>query len=184
MKKLLLASALTLAALTAQADDYTVQAAANSSSGGSGLPTITLAAGQTFTVSASVNDLWSAGALPRFSDANGLTGNRYASALDDSGQSVGTQIGTNFGLLSQNGFSAPYGALVGQIGSQYILLGTNFSGQAPVAGTLNLLYWDSNNGDNAGAIKVSVGVVPEPSSALLFGAGMLVLVGALRRRQA
>ncbi len=184
MKKLLLASALTLATMAAQATDYTVQAAANSSTGGSGLPTITLLAGQSFTVSASVNDLWSAGALPRFSDANGLTGIRLATALDDSGMPVGTQIGTNFGMWTQNSFSAPYGALVGQIGNQYILLGTNFTGQAPVAGTLNLLYWDSNNGDNSGAIRVSVGVVPEPGSAMLFGAGMLVLLGALRRRQA
>jgi len=167
---------------SANATTFTVAAMGNSSSGGTALATIALHAGQSFHVTASTNDLWSAGALPRYSDANGLTGTRFAAATDDSGQPVGTQIGTNFGTWTQSGFSAPYGALVGQIGSTFTLLGTNFSGTAAATGTLKLLYWDSNNGDNTGTVAATVTAVPEPAVwALMIGG--FGLVGAAQRRR-
>lgn len=182
MKKLLAAGLMALAAGSAQATVYNVFALDNSSSGGVGLATINLSAGQAFSVTASTNDLWSAGALPRFSDANGLTGDRFATAADDSGVAVGTQIGTNFGTWTQNGFSAAYGTLVGNIGGQYIALGTNFVGNAPVAGTLNLYYWDSNNGDNTGSIAVNVSPAPEPETYAMMALG-LGLVGSVTRKR-
>ena len=182
MKKIITGGALALAALSAQAATFTVDAYNNSSSGGTALASISLAAGQAFTVTASTDDLWSAGALPRWSDGDGLTYDRYANGLDDSGQSIGTHIGTNFGLWSQNGHNAAYGALVGEIGGQWITLGTNFNGVAPAAGTLNLYYWDSNYGDNTGRITFDVSAVPEPSAYLMLGAGLMLLAAARKRK--
>ncbi|MFL5305090.1 MAG: hypothetical protein ACJ8F1_07740 [Polyangia bacterium] len=135
---------------------YEVFARANSSSGGAPLTTIFLTAGEQFAVEASNADLWSAGRLPRLSDANGLTGERYAAVSDDSGLAPGTHIGTNFGLWQQYGLTAPFGSLVGEIDGEYFVVGSSFRGKAPKSGTLKLLYWDSNNGDNSGSIRVSV----------------------------
>ncbi|HET6198585.1 MAG TPA: hypothetical protein VFE12_22665, partial [Acetobacteraceae bacterium] len=145
-------AALLAASGSAHAATFVVDALANSSSGGVGLATIALTNGQAFTISSSTDDLWSAGPLPRYSDANGLTGNRFATASDDSGQPVGTLIGADFGLWSQHSISAPFGSLVGEIGGVFKELDANFSGAAWGAGTLNLYYWDQNNGDNFGNI--------------------------------
>jgi hypothetical protein len=166
-----------MAAPLCQASDYSVDAYANSSIGGTAVSTISLTAGQSFSVSVGANDLWSAGALPRWSDANGLTHDVNATGGDESGQSAGTQIGADFGLWTQDGFSAPYGALVGIIGNSRILLGTSYNGTAPEAGTLKLVYWDSNNSDNSGSIKATVTAVPEPST-IIAGALLLVPFGA------
>jgi hypothetical protein len=166
----------------ANAAIYDVFAQANSSSGGTGVATLTLASGENFTVSVDPGDLWSAGPLPRWSNANGLTGNLLATGTDDSGETAGTLIGQDFGLLNQNGLSAAFGSLVGELGGVYQVLGTSFSGPAWNAGTLHLYYWDSNNGDNADSIAVSVANVPEPATWTLaiVGFGM---AGALLRRQ-
>src|SRR3954454_14903403 len=157
----------------------TVDAFGNSSSGGSGSATgVFLTAGEAFTVTVASNDLWSAGALPRWSNADGLTGNRFATGTDESGQAAGTQIGTNFGTWAQYSFSAPYGSLVGQIGAgAFFLVGTNFSGTANATGQLSLYYWDENNGDNTGSIAatISASAVPGP----IVGAGLPGLVMAL-----
>jgi hypothetical protein len=163
---------------SARAVTVDVFAQANSSSGGSGAVTgVFLTLGQAFTVSAGPNDLWNAGPLPRWSNADGLTGDRFATGTDESGQAAGTQIGANFGLYSQGGLSAPFGSLVGQIGSNFMLLGTNFSGTAIASGELFLYYWDSNNGDNTGSIAatISAAAVPGP----IVGAGLPRLVMAL-----
>ncbi len=179
-----LAAAVAVLALASSADAavFTVDALANSSSGGTGKASINLVLGQAFTVTASTNDLWSAGALPRFSDADGLTFTRFATAADDSGQPVGTQIGANFGLWSQNGLNAPFGNLVGEIGGVYMALGTNFSGNAWGTGTLNLYYWDSNASDNTGFINADVSAVPELESWVMLVAGF-GMVGAVARRR-
>ena len=188
--KLFAAFALASVAMTstpALAATFIVQAQANSSSGGAGLGTINLAVGQAFTVSAGSNDLWSAGALPRFSDGNGLIADRFATPLDDSGQPTGTLIGTNFGTWTQNSFSAPYGALVGRIGANYVLIGTAFAGVAPSAGVLDLFYWDSNNGDNTGEIAVNVNAlataVPESTTWMMMIAGFGIVGGLFRGRR-
>lgn len=181
--KVVLAASAVLAGGTANAAVFVVDAAANSSSGGSPLASLTLAAGQAFTVSADTNDLWSAGPLPRYSDANGLTGDRFATASDDSGQPAGTLIGIDFGSYTQDGFTAPFGALVGRIGTTYTLLGTSFSGVASGSGMLELFYWDSNNGDNFGTITFDISAVPEPASWALMVAGFGLIGLTVRRRR-
>ena len=186
LRPLALAIAALLVGAAAHAAPYTVKAFDNSSSGGTGLATISLLAGQNFSVSASSDDLWSAGALPRYSDADGLTYNRFATAADDSGQAVGTQIGANFGLYSQGNLAAAYGTLVGQIdGGDYFVIGSAFSGAAAATGTLNLYYWDSNQGDNFGEISADVNVagVPEPETYALMLAGLGALGFVARRRR-
>lgn len=178
-----LLSATALVALPSQAATVVVDAYANSSSGGVAVDAINLTAGQAFSISSSLNDLWSAGDLPRYSDANGLTYDRYATAADDSGQPVGSHIGTDFGIWTQNGHSAAYGALVGEIGGQYLTLGANYSGVAPASGTLHLVYWDSNYGDNSGQITFNVSAVPEPGMFAMLLAGLLVLAPVRRRME-
>lgn len=179
-----LAAGLALAASGANAAVYIVDALANSSTGGTGAATVSLTSGQAFTVTVDPSDLWNAGSLPRWSNADGLTGTLLATGSDESGQAAGTQIGADFGLWSQNGFSAPYGALVGEIGGVYKVLGTSFSGSAWGDGTLNLFYWDSVNGDNTDYISASVqtgSVVPEPVTWALMIAGFGMTGAALRR---
>jgi hypothetical protein len=178
-----------LIAGAASAADFTVSAFANSSSGsGVGLPTVNLTSGELFTVTVDPNDLWSAGALPRWSNANGLTGNRFATGTDESGEPAGTLIGADFGLNTQGGLSAPFGSLVGEIGGVFRLLGTNFSGSAWNTGTLTLFYWDSNNADNTGSVLASVNTdapgVPEPASWALMISGFGLAGAMLRRRRA
>ena len=138
LRPALLALAALAVSAAAHATPYTVKAFDNSSIGGTGLATISLLAGQSYSVSAGSNDLWSAGPLPRYSDADGLTYSRFASATDDSGQAVGTQIGADFGLYSQGNLAAAYGTLVGQIDSgDYFVIGSAFNGVAAATGTLN-----------------------------------------------
>ena len=179
----LLAAAALASAATATAATFDVSAFANSSSGGSPLASIALTNGRAFTVASSTDDLWSAGALPRFSDGSGLVGNRFATATDDSGQPVGTLIGVNFGGYTQDGFTAPYGSLVGRLNGVYTLLGANYSGVATGNGTLELFYWDSNNGDNTGSIRFDINAaVPEPETWALLLAGFAMVGVAVRRR--
>lgn len=183
MKKLLLGAALLASAIPAHAATVVVQAQANSRNGGSALVFGPVVAGQGITVSSSTDDLWSAGALPRYSDANGLTGNRVATGSDDSGQAVGTQIGADFGPYSFDGFTASYGTLVGRIGSVYQLLGANYNGTAWGTGNLELFYWDSNNFDNFGEIAFDITAVPEPGAWALMILGFGAAGVALRRQR-
>ena len=177
-----IAAALAIAS-GASAANFVVDAAANSSAGGTGLSSLSFTAGQAFTVSVNPNDLWSAGALPRWSNANGLTGNTFATGTDESGQVAGTQIGSNFGLYTQGDLSAPYGSLVGEINGSFRLLGTNYAGTAWGTGTLKLFYWDSNNSDNSQFILASVNAVPEPESWALLIVGFGLVGAAARRRR-
>jgi hypothetical protein len=163
--------------VTSSASAVTVDAFANSSSGGIGSTTgVFLTAGQAFTVTVPSDDLWSAGALPRWSNADGLIGNRFATGSDESGQAAGTLIGTDFGSWMQDGFSAPYGSLVGRIGSGvFFLVGTSFSGIANASGQLSFFYWDSNNSDNTQFVTATIAAVPGP----IVGAGLPGLLAAL-----
>jgi PEP-CTERM motif len=176
---------LVMAPVNANADSFAVYAYGNSSSGGTGVDTgLVLSAGEMFTVSVDPNDLWNAGPLPRWSNANGLVGDLYATGSDESGQIAGTLIGQNFGLWSQYGLSAPYGTLVGELSGTYFVLGTSFSGPAPASGTLKLYYWDSNNYDNTdllASVNVNINAIPEPATMLLLGLGLLGVAGIRRK---
>jgi PEP-CTERM motif len=191
LKKILLSTSVIAGlslAVPANAAPVIVDALGNSSSGGTGAASgLSLTTGQLFNITSSLTDLWSAGALPRWSNANGLTGNTFATGSDESGEALGTQIGSNFGLWSQNGISAPFGSLVGEIGGVYQLLGANFSGAAWGTGNLNLFYWDSNNGDNTGRITfdatLAQSAVPEPASWALMILGFGLAGAALRSRK-
>ena len=180
------ATAALVAASAASAADFTVDAKANCAcDNGTGAATVSLLAGQSFSVSVDANQLWSAGDLPRWSNANGLIADLKATGSDASGQAAGTLIGTSFGNLDQAGLAAPYGALVGQIGGgNFFLVGTSYAGQAANAGLLKLYYWDGGNFDNVGSITASVNVsaVPEPGTYALM-AGGLALMGLFARRR-
>jgi hypothetical protein len=171
-----------LAGLTtssASAVTVVIDAFANSSSDGVAAVGGSFVAGQGFSVTVDPGDLWNAGPLPRWSNANGLTGNLFATGSDDSGENAGTKIGENFaGGWTQNGFNAPYGSLVGRVGlGDFFLVGTNYTGVADVTGLLSLYYWDSNNGDNTQFISATIeaSAVPGP----MVGAGLPGLVMAL-----
>lgn len=161
-----------------------VQALANSYTGGSLVPVFDVEQGQTITVSSSTDDLWSAGALPRFSDGNGLVAFRLATSQDDSGIQPGTQIGAAFGNLSIGNFNAPFGALVGQIGNQNVLIGANGTVTIPATGTLSVGYWDSNAGDNTGSIAFTFGSsgggasVSNPANANISAGGKITIGSA------
>jgi len=148
--------------------------------------TTMLTAGESFTITASTLDTWSAGTDLRVSDADGLTKPIFAQAGDDSGKAAGTQIGQDFGAYTDptSGATFAFGELVGSIDSgAYFAVGTNYSGFTSSAGTLSLIYWDSNYGDNFGSVNATVTAVPEPTSVALLLAG-LGIVGGLSRRRA
>lgn len=180
---LLCGIALSFSVGTAFATTFSVDAQLNSSTSGSGLDTgINLSSGDLFRVTVNPNDLWSAGERPRWSNADGLTHNLFATGSDESKQLAGTLIGQDFGLYSQGNLTAPYGALVGKLSSTFFLLGTNFFGPAPATGTLELYYWDINNYDNSEQVRADVQPVPEPGTMVLLGLGMFGLAIYGKRR--
>lgn len=160
---------------------FDVFAEENSTAGGTGVHTgISLIEGEVFSAMASPTDLWNAGALPRWSNADGLVEPLFATGVDESGESPGTLIGQDFGLLNQFGESFPFGSLVGEISGTYFKLGTNFFGPAPATGTLKLFYWDSNTTDNSEFVTARIetfpnGTVPEPSSIAIAAFGLIGL---------
>ena len=179
----LAAVALACTSAVSHATPWIVDAKANSSTGGVGLSTISLVAGQAFSVTVDPTDLWNAGPLPRWSNADGLVGDLFATGSDDSGYSAGTKIGQSFVLYTQGGLTAPYGKLVGSIGGgSYFAVGTSYNGIAANAGSLNLFYWDSNAGDNTQWISANVSAVPEPGTWALLAVGLGALAFASRPR--
>ncbi len=86
--------------------------------------------------------------------------------------------------LSQDGLTANYGTLVGEIdGGTPFIVGSSFWGTAAATGELELFFWDSDRGitNNSGTVTASA-VVPEPTTFALMGLG-LGLIGLSRRRK-
>lgn len=189
MKTLLLAAVAAGCAASATAADVTVAAQGNSTSGGAGALALHLSSGQEYSVTVDPADFWNAGNLPRWSNADGLKVDLFYSAGMDADIPVyanGTKIGADFPDWSQGGLVAPYGSLVGSFdgGAHFFLIGTSYSGNAPVGGgDLRLYYFDSNNGDNTGSIMAHVAAVPEPESYALMLAGLGLMGAAARRRR-
>ena len=139
-------------------------------------------------MSVAADDLWNAGALPRWSNADGLNTTLLYTASTDSQvpvNAIGTVIGDNiYGNWTQNGLTAAYGTLVGQFNSgSFFSIGTAYTGTASTTGTLKLFYFDSNYGDNSGSVMASVTAVPEPETYAMLLAGLGVM-GAIARRRA
>jgi hypothetical protein len=124
--------------------------------------------------------------LKRWSNADGLIVNLYATGSDESGYSSGTHIGEPFSLYTNSGLTAAYGALVGQIGSgAYFLIGDSFSGPANATGELKLFYWDSDKDNNTDKITATVNAVPLPAAGWLLLSGLGAFAAfSCRRRQA
>lgn len=172
-----------------QAATYQVFAKENSTSGGVGIA-VAFNVGDAFTVSVNPLDLWNAGAFPRWSNADGLTGDLFATGAADTNGDIpsivpGTQIGANFGSYNQGFLTAPYGKLVGEWGNAvgtYFAIGTNYAGVAADS-TLKLFYFDSNNFDNTGSILANVTAVPEPETYGMLLAGLGMMGFMVRRRR-
>lgn len=176
-----LGTAISIASISS-ADLFTVDATANCAGDGfgAGMSTVSLTAGQSFTVTSSTDDMWSLGGLPRWCDADGLVA-RYATGTDESGESAGTQIGADFGDLMLGSQTFRYGTMVGTLDdATFFAVGSNYSGVAPVSGTLKLFIWDTPSGDNSHSIEANVAAVPEPASMIALGLGAL---GLLQRRK-
>lgn len=130
--------------------NFTVEAKANSSTGGTPLNTnIKVGPGDLIVVTCSPSDSWSAGRENRTSNANGL----------------GNPLGGNFGFHNQSGYSFLYGSLIGTFdnGKTFFGVGTNLTMTVLTKGILSFVYWDSNNGDNSGSINVTVQVYKGPA---------------------
>ena len=98
----LTASSIVSAQLTGILEDVLISSVTASTGGGTGTATLRLRPGQLFAVHVDPNNLWSAGALPRWSNADGLVGPTFATGTDESGELAGTQIGADFGLLTHS----------------------------------------------------------------------------------
>ena len=178
-----LAASVAMIATPALATTVVVDAKANSTNGGVSKDTGLTFSGDTFKIHSLVNDLWSSGELPRFSDADGIV-YRKAVAGDDSGLPPGTVIGIDYGNYSQGGATAHYGTLVADLGNGvFQALGANGTFTLASSGPLKLAYLDSNNGDNTGSITFKISAVPEPATWAMLILGMGAVGVGLRTRR-
>jgi len=90
-------------------------------------------------------------------------------------------IASGYGQETMDGFTANFGALVGENDGNFFLIGTGteISG---LSGEVTAGYWDSYYGDNSGIQTLSVSV-PEPAMWAVLLAGFAGLGAALRKRR-
>jgi len=117
--------------------------------------------------------LWSAGSnspYPRTSTADGINPIYYGVWTQPSGLGAG--------------YTFNYGALVGEIGSQFFLIGTGPTILNGLSGELQVGYWDSYYPDNSGSQTLSVTATPLPAALPLFagGLGIMGFIGGRRRK--
>jgi PEP-CTERM motif len=104
--------------------------------------------------------LWSAGSnspFSRESTASGIPASR------------------GYGQETQDGYTFNFGALVGELGSKFFLIGTNAQ-LSGLSGDLQVGYWDSFYPDNSGSQTLSISApVPEPAiwAMMFLGAGLV-----------
>lgn len=130
---------------------FNVKARENSVSGGTGFITgINAQPGQLLSISVDPQDVWSAGAGDRTSNANGL----------------GNPLGGNYGVYTRGPHSFLYGSLVGSLddGNTFFGIGTHLMMTVLTSGSLKLYYWDSNRNDNTGQIRVVVSIYDGPTN--------------------
>jgi hypothetical protein len=80
-----------------------------------------------------------------------------------------------YGVWTMDGFTANYGALVGDAGSQLFLIGTGPIILKGLSGPLTVGYWDSYYPDNSGSQTLKIGTVPEISTWAMMLAGFASL---------
>jgi hypothetical protein len=130
---------------------FNVKAKENSVSGGMGYNTgVNVQPGQLLVISVDPKDIWSAGAMDRTSNANGL----------------GNPLGGKFGLYTRGSQSFLYGSLVGSFddGKSFFGVGTCLTMTVLTTGTLKLYYWDSNSNDNTGQVRALVAIYDGPTN--------------------
>jgi hypothetical protein len=111
--------------------------------------------------------LWSAGSdipFPRSSTADGINPVFY-------------------GTYTQDGFTANYGALVGEDATHFFLIGTGPIAITGLSGDIKVGYWDSFYDDNSGSQTLNVSAVPEPSTWAMMLLGFLSVGFLAYRRQ-
>jgi hypothetical protein len=149
------AIAATLLASTAQATIYTVEA---TTPVGSWLDT-GIDAGPATTYDFTVIDpstIWSAGSdIPFSRDST-------ADGIPPTG---------GYGVWTMSGFTANFGALVGEDGSHFFLIGTGPTILNGLSGEIHVGYWDSFYPDNSGSQTLSITTVPEPGTWAMMLAG-------------
>ena len=79
------------------------------------------------------------------------------------------------GVWTMAGFTANYGALVGDAGGTLFLIGSGPTVLRGLSGELTVGYWDSYYPDNSGYQELSVAVVPEPSTRAMMLLGFVGL---------
>jgi len=111
---------------------------------------VVLNAGQAYSFTVlDPSTIWSAGSddpYSRDSTANGIN-----------------PVASGYGEWTEDGFTANYGALVGEVGSTFFLIGTSLT-TAGLSGDLKVGYWDSYYPDNSGTQTLTISAVPEPST--------------------
>ena len=142
-------AAMLMAPIAAHASIFTVDATKDIASWQDTGINLNPAATYDFTV-LNPSTLWSAGSdipFSRASNANGID-----------------PIVSGYGTFTSGGFTANFGALVGEAGSNFFLIGTGPINLNGLSGELKVGYWDSYYGDNSGFQTLSVAPVPEIST--------------------